>query len=82
MYFFHTQNFTSQLWKIQEIHSKKKKKRKKKEKEKGSRDLPKKHNPDVLQILPEAKVPYTLTGSGLTDKEGLSSDSTVQWSLG
>ena len=32
MYFFHTQNFTSQLWKIQEIHSKKKK-----EKRKGKR---------------------------------------------
>lgn len=55
-------------------------KKKKKEREKGSRDLPKKYSPNVLQILPEAKVPYTLTGSGFPDKEGRSSDSVVQWS--
>lgn len=38
------------------------------------KDWRKEYNPNVLQILPEARFPLTLTGSDFTDKEGLNSD--------
>lgn len=39
------------------------------------RDWIKEYSPNVLQILPEAKLPCALTGSDSADKESLNSDS-------
>lgn len=48
--------------------------KRKKKKQHLIRDWREEYNPDVLQILPEAKFPCTLTGSDFTDKGGLNSD--------
>lgn len=53
---------------IQEILSKKKKKKV------AFGKILQEQSPCVLQILPEGKFSYTLTGSDFTDKEGLNSD--------